>query len=72
MTRRVRSDRFAEAIQDALSTPRAREMERIRAAAIVNGRRERREQGIPELIESAPGMTARLAVLLNDTGGRSD
>lgn len=39
------------------------EIARIRAAAIANGRRERREQGIPERID-APAMTARLVVLL--------
>lgn len=46
------------------------EKERIRQAAIVNGRRERREQGIPEKIE-AEGMTARLAALLaQEASGR--
>lgn len=50
----------------------AEERERIRTAAITNGRRERRAQGIPERVES-PVMTARLAVLLRGGGDeRSD
>jgi len=40
------------------------EVERIRQSAIVNGRRERREQGIPERID-AEAMTAKLSALLS-------
>lgn len=41
------------------------EVERIRRAAIANGRRERREQGISERVE-AEAMTATLASLLSE------
>jgi len=41
----------------------AEERDRIRDAAIQRGRQERREQGIPERVES-DAMTARLAALL--------
>lgn len=43
----------------------AAEAARIADAARERGRRERRQQGIPERV-SAPGLTARLAVILRE------
>lgn len=46
------------------------EAARIKAAAIENGRRERREQGIPEQIRSADHLAATIAALLRGEGRR--
>jgi hypothetical protein len=47
------------------------EAARITAEAITNGRRQRREQGIPQRIED-PEWTARLAALLGGSVRRDE